>query len=77
MTIKTLTHFEVSATMQDNFVVRGFCLSGNPPQLEYMETLCIFEDLTDESMYTEIRTRDIARLQVRPVISDRQEEPAQ
>lgn len=77
MTDKKLSHFEVVATMPDGYMVRGFCSEETPPQLEYMDTICVFEELTLESAYTEVRTKDIARLRVKPVLIDDQEEPAQ
>lgn len=74
---KTLSHFEVIATMHDNYLVRGFCSKDNPPQIDYKDTLCVFNDLSEGSAYTEVRTKDIARLKVKPVLVVEQEDPAQ
>lgn len=77
MTVKHLEHYEVVASMYDGLVMAGICQVNALPQLEYMDTLCIFEDAKDDSCYTEIRTRDIARLRVKLVLSDDPKEPAQ
>ena len=77
MNVKYLEHYEVVATMYDGLALAGLCSSDDVPQLDCMETLCIYEDLTNESGYTEIRTRDISLLRVKPVLSDHPKEPAQ
>lgn len=77
MNVKYLEHYEVVAAMHDGFLVSGFCPPNDTPQLEFMDTLCIFEDLSDESVFTEIRTKDIVRLRVKAVLSDHPKEPAQ